>query len=324
MRLKDLFAKAIQAGIDNDPRGRDAVIRELDRRKKDFDELKDSEKNFFDRESLTNPYSDSRILFGQDEGTIQGILAGIDIDVGEILLADNLRSKGKRVDLLIAHHPSGRAFADLFTVMQMQSDILSIFGVPINIAEGLMDGRIKEIERRLMPANHMRAVDAARLVGIPFLCLHTPADNMVTTYLQGLFDEQKPYFVSDILDILNDIPEYRTAGLQSVGPKIVLGSKKRKSGRIFVDMTGGTEGAREIFGSLSNNGISTIVGMHISEEHRKEAEKNHMNVVVAGHIASDNLGLNLLLDEILSGSSCEIIECSGFRRFSRRNAEPSA
>ena len=34
--------------------------------------------------------------------------------------------------------------------------------------------------------------------------------------------------------------------------------------------------------------------MHISEEHRKEAEKSHLNVVVAGHISSDNLGLNLL------------------------------
>ena len=146
---------------------------------------------------------------------------------------------------------------------------------------------------------------------------------MVTTYLQRFFDEQKPYYVADVLDILKNIPEYRTAGLQSVGPKIVLGSKRRKAGKIFVDMTGGTEGAREIFKSLSNSGVSTIVGMHISEEHRKEAEKSHMNVIVAGHIASDNLGLNLLLDEMLKGSSCEIIECSGFRRFSRRTAEQS-
>ncbi len=323
MRLKDLYAKAIQAGIDNDPRGKNAVLRELDRRKKDFDDLKKAEKDFFDQESLTNPYSDSRILFGPDDETIQSILAGIDIDVGEILLADNLRSKGKKVDLLISHHPSGRALADLFAVMQMQADIFSVFGVPINIAEGLMDGRIKEVERRLMPANHMRAVDAARLIGIPFICLHTPADNMVTTYLQRSFDEQKPYYVADVLDSLKNIPEYRTAGLQSVGPKIVLGSKRRKAGKIFVDMTGGTEGAREIFKSLSNSGVSTIVGMHISEEHRKEAEKSHMNVIVAGHIASDNLGLNLLLDEMLQGSSCEIIECSGFRRFSRRTTEQS-
>jgi len=57
--------------------------------------------------------------------------------------------------------------------------------------------------------------------------------------------------------------------------------------------------------------------MHLSEDHRKEAEKNHLNVIIAGHISSDTLGLNLLLDEISKDNSLEIIECSGFKRFSR-------
>jgi hypothetical protein len=191
--------------------------------------------------------------------------------------------------------------------------------VPINIAEELMDGRIKEIERRLLPINHMRAVDAARLLHIPFLCLHTVADNMVASFLQQLFDKKKPYRLSDLLYILKEIPEYKSAGINGVGPKILLGSENRKAGKIFVDMTGGTEGAKDIFNSLTTNGVSTIVGMHMSEDHRKEAEKNHLNVIVAGHISSDTLGLNLLLDKINKGNVLEIIECSGFRRFSRMN-----
>jgi len=319
MKLRDLYKKAIEVGTANDPRGRDIVLKDLERRKKEFDELKPDDKESFDHESLKNPYSDSRILYGADDEEIKSILVGIDIDVGEVVLADSLRSKGRRIDLLLAHHPSGKAFADLYTVMQMQSDILNIFGVPIHVAEGLMDVRIKEVERKLMPANHTRAVDAARILGIPFLCLHTATDNMVASYLQRLFDEKKPYFLSDVLDILKDIPEYKSAGIHSVGPKIVLGSKDRKAGKIFVDMTGGTEGAKEIFESLTNSGVNTIVAMHISEDHRKEAEKNHMNVIVAGHISSDNLGLNLLIDEISKGDSLEILECSGFKRFSRLN-----
>ena len=317
MRLRELYKKAVEVGIENDPRGKDAVEKELERRKKEFDELKPDEKEFFDLESLQNPYSDSRILYGSVNKDIKGILVGIDIDVGEILLADNLRSKGKRIDLLLSHHPSGRALADLYTVMQMQSDILNIFGVPINIAESLMDGRIKEVERKLMPVNHTRAVDAARLLDIPFLCLHTPSDNMVAWYLQKVFGEKKPYFLSDVLDILKNIPEYQSAGMNSVGPKIFLGSKNRKAGKIFVDMTGGTEGSKDIFESLTNSGINTIVAMHISEDHRKEAEKNHLNIIVAGHIASDTLGLNLLIDKISKGDLLEILECSGFRRFRR-------
>lgn len=319
MKLSDVYTKAIEAGIENDPRGKDLVLQELDRRKKTFEELRPEQKESFDFESLQNPYSDSRILYGTGDEEIKSILVGIDIDVGEILLADNLRTKERNIDLLLSHHPSGRAFANLYDVMQMQSDILNIFGVPINIAEGLMDGRIKEIERKLMPVNHMRAIDAARLLHIPFLCLHTPADNMVARYLQKLFDEKKPYLLSDVLDILHDIPEYKSAEIDTVGPKIFLGSKNRKAGKIFVDVTGGTEGAKDIFQSLTTNGVNTIVGMHMSEDHRKEAEKSHMNVIIAGHISSDSLGLNLLLDEISKGNSLEIIECSGFRRFNRMN-----
>ncbi|HLA00322.1 MAG TPA: NGG1p interacting factor NIF3 [Thermodesulfovibrionales bacterium] len=317
MKLKDIYQKAIETGMHNDPRGRDVVMKDIEQKKKSYDELKPDEKDFFDMESLRNPYADSRILFGTGDEEIMTALAGIDIEVGEVLLADSLRSKGKRVDLLLAHHPEGRAYANLYDVMRMQSDILNRFGVPINIAEDLMDGRIKEVERRLLPANHSRAVDAARLLGIPFLCLHTPADNMVTSYLQRLFDEKKPYLVADVMSILKDIPEYKDAGLHTVGPRVFLGAKNRKAGKIFVDMTGGTEGSKEIFESLTTGGVSTIVAMHLSEEHRKEAEKNHLNVVIAGHISSDNLGLNLLLDEITRGNAIEILECSGFKRFSR-------
>jgi len=317
MKLRDLYKKAIQTGIEHDPRGSQAALKDLDLKKRDFEDLKPDEKGFFDAESLNNPYADSRILHGSGDEEIKNILVGIDIDVGELLLADNLRNKGQKIDLLISHHPSGKAFADLHAVMQMQSDILNLFGVPINIAEALMDGRIKEIERKLMPANHTRAVDAAKLLGLPFLCLHTPADNMVATYLQRLFDEKRPHSLSDLLDILKNIPEYKTAMMNGAGPKIILGSKTRKAGKIFVDMTGGTEGAKDIFESLTSSGVSTIVGMHMSEEHRKEAEKSHMNVVVAGHIASDNLGLNLLIDEITRENLLEVLECSGFRRFSR-------
>ncbi len=57
--------------------------------------------------------------------------------------------------------------------------------------------------------------------------------------------------------------------------------------------------------------------MHLGEAHRKVAEKRHMNVVIAGHISSDNLGVNLILDEVLKKGKLRIIPCSGFRRFSR-------
>ncbi|TAN37931.1 MAG: NGG1p interacting factor NIF3 [Nitrospirae bacterium] len=319
MTLRELFKKAIEAGIANDPRGRETVLKDLGRAEKEYADLKPEEKELFDREALVNPYSDSRILYGSGDPEIAHVLVGIDIEVGEVLLAETLKRKGRPVDLILSHHPEGTAYATLYSVMNMQSDILSRFGVPINIAEDLMDGRMREVERRLMPLNHTRAVDAARLVDIPFACLHTPADNMVVTFLQKLFDDARPETLADLMDIIRGIPEYRTGALNGSGPKIITGSKTRKAGRVFVDMTGGTEGSKEIFSSLASAGVNTIVGMHISEEHRKEAEKNHMNVVIAGHISSDNLGVNLLLDEITRGCPLNILECSGFTRVTRNS-----
>jgi len=319
MKLKDIYKRAVDIGISNDPRGRDMVLKDIERAEKEYSELKPAEKEFFNAESLINPYADSRILYGTGEEDINTILSGIDIEVGEIMLAESLKNKGEPIDLIISHHPEGTAFANLYNVMNMQADILSRFGVPINIAENLMEVRAREVERKLMPANHARAVDASKLLGIPFMCLHTPADNMVASFLQRLFDEEKPYLLLDVLEILKAIPEYRNALKKGAGPKILLGSKNMRAGRIFVDMTGGTEGAKEIFESLTSAGVNTIVAMHLSEDHRKEAEKNYLNVIIAGHISSDNLGLNLLLDEILKDSSLRIIGCSGFNRVSRIN-----
>ncbi len=317
MKIRELYERAIAKGIELDPRGAPEVRRELEREQKDFEGLKDKDKRFFDKDKLANPYADSRILYGDPERDVKRVLVGIDMEIGEVLLADRLRERGRPIDLIIAHHPEGRAMANLYDVMDMQSGILLKYGVPINIAEGIMDERIREVERRLMPANHTRAVDAARLLDIPIMCIHTPADNAVTDFLQRTFDERKPYLISDIIEAIREIPEYTTSASETgVGPKVVSGSEKRKAGKVFVDMTGGTGGSKKVYESLSTAGIGTVVGMHISEDHRKEAEKNHVNVVIAGHISSDTLGINLLLDKVLQ-NDIEVVETSGFRRVIR-------
>lgn len=317
MNLRQFFELAIQTGIDADPRGRQAVERELERTRKAFDELKPGDRDFFDRESLSNPYADSRILHGDPERTVRKVLVGVDIETAELVLADRLNEKGAGIDLVVSHHPEGRAYATIYDVMKMQADILHRFGVPINVAEGILSGRMKEVERKLMPINHNRSVDAARLLDIPFLCLHTPGDNMVAGHLQRLMEEKAPHALRDVVTLLREIPEYQAAARNNAGPKVLLGSDDRRAGRIFVDMTGGTSGPKDSFERLSRSGVGTLVMMHLSEENRKEAEKHHVNIVVAGHIASDALGMNLLLDAVEKSAPLDVLECSGFTRIRR-------
>lgn len=318
MKLKDIYEFVVKMGIEQDPRGAKTVQKVLDRAKKEYEESKPQMKQEFDKDSLNNPYADTRILHGDPKKEIEKILIGIDIDVGEVLLADRLKQIGKPVDLIMAHHPGGRAYAGFYEVMHMQTDILAQLGVPVNIAEALLDERIKEVARRVHSANHTRTQDAAELLDIALMCAHTPADNHVATYLQKLIDKEKPELISDLIKLLKGIPEYKEASRRNAGPKVILGAEKNRAGKIMIDMTGGTEGSKDIFKELSKAGISTIVCMHLSDDHVKKAGQEHINVVVAGHIASDTLGLNLLLDELIKkDKKMEFIACSGFVRVAR-------
>jgi putative NIF3 family GTP cyclohydrolase 1 type 2 len=316
MNISEIYQLAIKLGKENDPRGLAEVEQGLTKAGKEFAELKEEKRGEFDQSKLTNPYSDTRILHGAGDKEIKRVLVGVDIEVGEVLLADRLREKGQGIDLIIAHHPEGKALAALHDVMHMQEGILHKFGVPINVAEGIMASRISEVKRGLMPLNHNKAVDAARILDLPLMCVHTPADNLVTAYVQKFLDEKQPETLDDILKVLKEIPEYAEAVKTNAGPAIFAGSGKRKAGKIFVDMTGGTGGSEDAYAKLSQAGVGTLVGMHIGEKHRKEAEKNHVNVVIAGHIASDSLGMNLFLDHLAS-RGIEIVACSGITRIQR-------
>ena len=64
--------------------------------------------------------------------------------------------------------------------------------------------------------------------------------------------------------------------------------------------------------------MGTIIAMHLSEEHFRKVKAERINVIIAGHIGSDTLGLNLLLDKLSKRQEFDIIECSGFRRIKRR------
>lgn len=313
MRIKDIFNLAIQMGIKADFRGEERIKEILNEKKEKYEKMSEEEKRWFDKESLTNPYLDSRIYNIAEDKEIKKVLAGIDIETGELLLAQKIGE----VDLVIAHHPLGKGLAHLSEVMDLQCDVLNFYGVPINIAEGLMKERISEVARGVNSANHQRTVDSARLLGINLMNSHTPCDNLAAKYLKEVIDREKPQKIKDIIELLRQIPEYREAEKIGAGPKIFVGDKENRCGKIaLTEITGGTEGSPKLYEKMAQAGIGTVVGMHISEEHRKEAESAHLNVVIAGHMSSDSLGMNLFLDE-LEKRGIEIVPCSGLIRVSR-------
>ncbi|MFA5090458.1 MAG: NGG1p interacting factor NIF3 [Candidatus Omnitrophota bacterium] len=290
MKLSFLYAQAVKFGKKYDPRPKGAI----------------------------SAYEDTAILYGSPDTQIRKILVGIDIDAAELLLADKIRQE-EGLDLVISHHPEGRAWANFYQVMQLQVDMLEALGLARKAAQQFIDERKAEVARRVMPQNHTRSVDVARILKMPFMCVHTPADNHVYAYLKGLFKKEKPRQVRDIIKILSAISEYKTAARESTGPKITLGSPLRGVGKILLEMTGGTEGHSGVFAKIYPLGVRTLVSMHLGDEHFKKVKDANLNVVIAGHISSDTLGLNLLLDNIekAAGEELEVVSCSGFRRFQR-------
>lgn len=317
MKLEEIYKIAIESGIEADPRGKEAIEGILKKKKEQLDKLPEEDKPFFDDESLTNPYGDTRILWGDADVEINGILTGIDIEIGEILLADRLNEKGQKINLLLAHHPEGRSLAQLYQVMGMQADVWHKFGVPINIGDFLIDKRAREVQRQLLPVNHNRPVDAARLLGLNYMNVHTPCDNLVSRFVQQRLDDRKPEVLGDVIKELKKIEEYAESAKQGFGPSILVGSPTTRAGKILVDMTGGTEGPKEAIEKLAQAGVGTLVNMHMSEKLRKKAEEAHINVVIAGHIASDAIGLNLYLDKLETKGLTNIVPASGLIRVKR-------
>ena len=318
MTLQQIYELGIEMAIEADPRGVGGVKKYLERVKTQYDSLPENKKKAFDKESLTNPYSDSRIGYGDPKTVVKKAVVGIDGDGTEILLADRLNQKGEKIDLVISHHPNGVALAGLHEVLDMQSEMVAKMGVPINVAHSLFQKRKTEVRGRLSPANHNQSVDTARLLDVPLLWLHTVTDNLVSKFLEDHFEGKEFYSVGEVLDYVNEIPEFIESTKGKAGPFIASGSENSRAGKVFAGHnTGGTNGPKEIYQELAKSGVGTLVEMHVKDDAIKELQKLHINVVDIGHIAADSIGINLFLDEI-EKRGVKIVPFSGLIRVKRK------
>jgi putative NIF3 family GTP cyclohydrolase 1 type 2 len=316
MNVQQIFDLGIKIGVENDPRGKKGVEKYLTRVKKEYQEMKEKDRRYFDVLKLSNPYPDSCIHVDDGRKNVKRVIAGIDIEAGEIILASQLNERGKTIDLAISHHPTGNALANLHHVMEMSIGVFESFGLPIHKAEKVMEDRIKEVGRGVHPANHHRVVDIARVLGVNFISTHTITDNLVNRFVHDLLSKEKPETLGEIIDLFMEIPEFQEGKRRGAGPTIIAGHRNKKIGKFVVEMTGGTEPGSQIYEEFSRIGISTAISMHMKEDGVKKANEQHMNVIIAGHMSSDSIGMNLFLDE-LEKKGIQIIPCGGLIRVSR-------
>jgi putative NIF3 family GTP cyclohydrolase 1 type 2 len=317
MKLKEFYQEIIKSGIEADIREKSQIAEELNRLRTSFKKLDLKAQEVFDQETLTNPYADTRIIYGDETKQIKTVIAGIDVDGAELVTVDRLNEKGAGIDLVIAHHPAGLAYAKFYDVMDLQIDAYASSGVNLAQAQAQLISRKQEVERRVHAANHQRAADIAKLLDLNFLCMHTPCDNLAYQFISVLLKKAAPVTLGQIMDILMSVPEYKFAAKANNAPLLAAGSNSSRCKNIEVEFTGGTEGPHQLYKNLAAAGVDTIVAMHQSEEHFKVCKELGLNVIFASHIASDNIGVNIMLDHLESKGRLKILEFSGFRRVSR-------
>jgi len=313
--VREIYERAVQAGIDVDPRGREAVEKLQVEVKAEYEGLSDEDKAMFDEERLSNPFGDTRTVCGDLDAEVKRILAGVDMSGEEILLAEALGRKGREIDLIVGHHATvlGRAASSPEDYMWVQVHMMTRVGVPIHVAEKIVRAEIQKVGR----GQNYRTAQAAELLGFPLMGIHTPADNYGYYHTEREVEREKPEKVKDMVDLLRTIPEYEYAMEVGIAPRAMIGSPKDSLGKIYYCLTGGYNPSAKAFEAIAQAGTGTSVMVAVSEGHKQIATENHMNIIIAPHYPSDGLGMNLLFDDILRGTDIEVIGCSNYTRIER-------
>ena len=235
---------------------------------------------------------DSAILVSGDN--IRKILFGIDAGVPELLLAKQLG-----YDAVIAHHPQGgMATINFHQVFKRHIQQMVGAGVPMKEAEKAVSKRLEELEVETHTRNYGHTVDVAKFLKMPYMNIHTPLDEVGRKIMVEKINSRirKNSTVQDVVSALKELSEFKNAVTEI---KIRLGKAENPAGKVVVSHGAGTNGGYEVAKTYFKYGIGTVVYIHISPRdlEKLKAEKG-ANLIVTGHIASDSVGINPLINEL--------------------------
>jgi len=224
---------------------------------------------------------------------IKKVLMGVDMDTAELMLAKDLG-----YDCVVSHHPRNTN-VDMLDVLHDHFLKLEALGVPKNRSQKLLAEKKDELSYNQHVSNSRRSESAAKLLKMPFMCIHTPADKIgeaiVQKFLDKKFKSKPDATVQDVVEALEGIGEYKNSARK---PVIRVGGKDSYAGKIYVLMSGLTGPGAKILKEYFEAGVGTLVMMHIPEKDAKEVKEQGIgNVVIAGHMSSDSLGLNKIAKE---------------------------
>ena len=251
--------------------------------------------------------ADSAIYHPGEE--LQNALIGIDLGAAELLLAKQLG-----FDVVISHHPKGGASMLGFPeVLTRHVEMMTEHGVPQDVAESAIAERIYDARCQAQIANYDHAPSIARLLGIAYMNVHLPLDEIgrrrMVAVAQTLSADST---VQELVDAFYaELSEFRSAQTRI---EVRVGDPSHPIGRVVVSHACGTNGGYPVAKAYFEHGIDTVIYIHCggpdSRRLKAEFEGKGKNLIVTGHIASDSLGINPFI-EALEARGLRVTRASG-------------
>jgi len=313
MKLKTMFNKMIEVGRKAAWRDASVLEAQLAARRQEYEGLTGTAKQFYDTKRLTNPFGCSRISSGDPELDIHGMAVGINCTLSDLLYVERLRDRGRRVDAYYSHHgipPAGNIYEDInYTHHQVLLD----YGVPAETAQRVVSEAIHGYHLRMggEPWGYERYTDMA------LFCVHNPIDNMFTLHTAQTIAKEQPRTVADVIDVLLGMEEFAISARAGVPPKIAAGSADADAGHVYIDALGGIcLNDDELTALLATGRVQTVVRLNYNNCIRV-CRQAGVNLIFLPHNAHDNVGINLMLDQLTAEEELDIIPMDLFYRVPR-------
>lgn len=273
--------------------------------------------------------ADSCVIF--DTGRpLRRMMASINATTGDLLLA-----KQKECDGYLLHHPlTGSARRDFHRVFDRMVELMSAHGVPMWRAREA----VADLRARVRWSDHASDWDhlasAAEHIGISLVNVHLPADELgrraMVDALGGLDADAT---LADAASALcASLPELAHPSNEIC---FLPDDPARRAGPIAVLHAGGTNGGAPVAECMfeysgagqepdaeSREAVGTVLYIHISGEAARTLEARAEtgrsgSLIITGHLASDAIGMNILMDALRRDYHMEVIPHGGLRPFAQ-------
>jgi hypothetical protein len=134
---------------------------------------------------------------------------------------------------------------------------------------------------------------------MPYMNVHTPLDEVGRKIMSAQINSRikKDSKLQEVVSALKELPEFKNAVTKIM---IRLGKPENPAGKVVVSHGAGTNGGYEIAKTYFKHGVGTIIYIHISAGDLEKLTADGVgNLIVAGHIASDSVGINPFIKELV-------------------------